>query len=61
LERLSLSITSLLLASSLAAEHLSRSEEDRAAVLAEVEALRADFRLMRTQVGSAIGVDLVQP
>lgn len=45
----------------LAAEHLNRSEEGHAEVLAEVEALRADLQLMRTQVGSAIGVDLVQP
>lgn len=40
---------------------LNRSEEGHAEVLAEVEALRADLQLMRTQVGSAIGVDLVQP
>ena len=45
----------------MAAEHLNRSEEGHAEVLAEVEALRADLQLMRTQVDSAIGVDLVQP
>ena len=50
-----------LLASSWPPKHLNRSEEGRAEVLAEVEALRADLQLMRTQVGSAIGVDLVQP
>jgi hypothetical protein len=41
-----------------AGQLLNRAEESRAEVLAEVESLRADLQLMRTQVGSATGIDL---
>jgi hypothetical protein len=42
----------------LAAEHLNRSEEGHAEVLAEVEALRAELQGFRTTIGSATGIDL---
>jgi hypothetical protein len=40
----------------LAAKHLNRAEEGHAEVLADVEALRAEFRDFRTAIGSKLGV-----
>jgi hypothetical protein len=44
-----------------AGQLLNRAEESHAEVLADVEALRADLQLMRTQVGAATGITLDRP